>query len=30
MTIPTSSRFDEIDKKIEETIALGGTQMLML
>jgi cyclic dehypoxanthinyl futalosine synthase len=28
-TIPTSSRFDEMDKKIEETIALGGTQMLM-
>ena len=29
MTIPTSSRFDEMDKKIEETIALGGSQMLM-
>ena len=24
-----SSRFDEMDQKIEETIALGGTQMLM-
>ena len=28
-TIPTSSRLDELDKKIEETIACGGTQMLM-
>jgi len=24
MTTPTSSTFDEMDKKIEETVALGG------
>jgi cyclic dehypoxanthinyl futalosine synthase len=29
MMIPTSSRSPELDKKIEETIALGGNQMLM-